>query len=51
MVCLFMVVPVVLSVLAGLTNNIFVGVSSGLTTRWLVEVWAFYRNTIFLSLG
>lgn len=50
-VCLFMTVPVVLSVLAGLTNNIFVGLSSGLTTRWLLEVWALYRNTIFLSLG
>ena len=50
-VCAFMTVPVVLSVLAGLTNNIFVGLSSGLTTRWLVEVWSLYRNTIFLSLG
>lgn len=50
-VCVFMTVPVVLSVLAGLTNNIFVGLSSGLTTRWLVEVWSLYRNTIFLSLG
>jgi putative spermidine/putrescine transport system permease protein len=46
-VCAFMTVPVVLSVLAGLTNNIFVGLSSGLTTRWLVEVWSLYRNTIF----
>ncbi len=51
LVCLFMVVPVVLSVLAGLTNNIFIGVASGLTTRWLAEVWSLYRNTIFLSLG
>ena len=51
LVCAFMTVPVVLSVLAGLTNNIFVGLSSGLTTRWLEEVWSLYRNTIFLSLG
>ncbi|WP_454735176.1 ABC transporter permease [Cupriavidus necator] len=50
-VCLFMIVPVVLSVLAGLTNNIFIGLSSGLTTRWIEEVWSLYRNTIFLSLG
>ncbi|WP_404994613.1 ABC transporter permease [Cupriavidus pauculus] len=50
-VCVFMTVPVVLSVLAGLTNNIFVGLSSGLTVRWLAEVWSLYRNTIFLSLG
>lgn len=51
LVCAFMTVPVVLSVLAGLTNNIFVGVSSGLTTRWLAEVWSLYRGTIFLSLA
>ncbi|AOZ02920.1 ABC transporter permease [Cupriavidus sp. USMAHM13] len=50
-VCLFMTAPVVLSVLAGLTNNIFIGLASGLTTRWLGEVWALYRGTIFLSLG
>ncbi|CAG9184848.1 ABC transporter permease [Cupriavidus pampae] len=49
--CLFMTIPVVMSVLAGLTNNIFIGLSSGLTTRWLVEVWSLYRDTIFLSLG
>ncbi|EON16351.1 ABC-type transporter, permease component [Cupriavidus sp. GA3-3] len=49
-VCAFMTVPVVLSVLAGLTNNIFIGLESGLTTRWLAEVWSLYRNTIFLSL-
>ena len=46
-----MTAPVVLSVLAGLTNNIFIGLASGLTTRWLGEVWALYRGTIFLSLG
>ncbi|WP_427308784.1 ABC transporter permease [Cupriavidus sp. H39] len=50
-VCAFMTVPVALSVLAGLTNNIFVGLHSGLTTRWVEEVWGLYRNTIFLSLG
>jgi len=50
LVCLFMTAPVVLSVLAGLTNNIFIGLESGLTTRWLGEVWSLYRNTIFLSL-
>ncbi|MGK9626091.1 ABC transporter permease, partial [Salmonella enterica subsp. enterica] len=38
-VCAFMTVPVALSVLAGLTNNIFVGLESGLTTRWVEEVW------------
>ncbi len=50
-VCAFMVVPVVLSVLAGLSQNFFVGVRSGLTLRWVGEVWALYAETIFLSLG
>jgi putative spermidine/putrescine transport system permease protein len=44
-------VPVALSILAGLTVDYFVGLESGLTLRWLVEVWSGYRRTIFLSLG
>jgi putative spermidine/putrescine transport system permease protein len=50
-VCAFLIVPVVLSILAGLTNNYFVGLESGLTLRWVVEVWDGYRDTIFRSLG
>jgi len=50
-VCAFLVVPVGLSMLAGVTANYFVGLSSGLTTRWLVEVWMGYRDTLFLSIG
>jgi putative spermidine/putrescine transport system permease protein len=50
-VCAFLVVPVVLSMLAGLTANYLVGISSGLTLRWVLEVWDGYRDTIFLSLG
>ena len=50
-VCAFLVVPVVLSVLAGLTVNYFDGLSSGLTLRWVFEVWNGYRDTIFLSLA
>jgi len=50
-VCAFLIVPVVLSILAGLTVNYFVGLSSGLTLRWVFEVWNGYRDTIFLSLG
>lgn len=50
-VCAFLVVPVVLSMLAGVTANYFVGLGSGLTTRWLVEVWTGYRDTLFLSIG
>ncbi len=50
-VCAFLIVPVVLSMLAGVTADYFVGVSSGLTLRWLGEVWAGYRGTLFLSVG
>lgn len=50
-VCAFLVVPVLLSILAGLTANYLVGLDSGLTLRWVVEVWTGYRDTIFLSLG
>jgi len=49
-VCTFLIVPVVLSVLAGVTVNYFQGLASGLTLRWLGEVWALYSETIFLSL-
>jgi len=48
--CAFLIVPVVMSILAGLTVNYFKGVSSGLTLRWLVEVWTQYHASVFLSL-
>jgi putative spermidine/putrescine transport system permease protein len=51
LVCLFLVVPVVLSVMAGLSNNFMVGVKSGLTTRWIGEVWSLYAPTVWLSIG
>ncbi|MBV8656844.1 MAG: ABC transporter permease subunit [Burkholderiales bacterium] len=50
-VCAFLVVPVVLSVLAGLTANYFIGIKSGLTLRWVGEVWDGYQDTIYLSIG
>lgn len=50
-VCAFLVVPVALSMLAGVTANYFIGPSSGLTWRWLAEVWSGYRETLFLSIG
>jgi len=46
----FMIVPVVVSVLAGVTENYFVGWRSGLTLRWLAEVWELYQPTVWLSL-
>ena len=50
-VCFFLIVPVVMSVLAGITENFFIGVKSGFTLRWIVEVWSLYARTIFLSIG
>ncbi|HZS83327.1 MAG TPA: ABC transporter permease subunit [Stellaceae bacterium] len=49
LVCAFMVVPVVLSILAGVTANFFQGIGSGLTLRWVVQVWGLYADTIRLS--
>ncbi len=51
LVCAFLIVPVVLSLLAGITVNYFQGIGSGLTLRWVVEVWATYGATIYRSLG
>jgi len=48
--CAFLVVPVVMSIVAGLTVNYFRGVASGLTLRWLEEVWTQYHASVFLSL-
>ena len=50
LLCAFLIVPVVLSALAGLTENFFVGLESGLTLRWVWEVWRLYSQTIYLSL-
>ncbi|OEE05696.1 ABC transporter permease [Vibrio cyclitrophicus ZF264] len=49
-VCAFLIVPVFMSVVAGLTNNYFVGVKSGFTFRWVEQVWALYSDTIWLTL-
>jgi len=50
-VCAFLIVPIILSMLAGVTANYFVGLSSGLTLRWVIEVWNDYRDTLALSIG
>lgn len=49
-VSVFMVAPMGLSVMAGLVNNYSVGLKSGLTLRWLAEVWEVYGNTVGWSL-
>lgn len=51
LVCLFLVVPVVMSVLAGVTENFFIGIKSGFTLRWILEVWTLYARTVYLSMG
>jgi len=50
LVAAFLVAPVVLSALAGVTRNFFIGPSSGLTLKWVGEVWRLYAGTIGLSL-
>ena len=47
---IFLIVPAILSILAGLTANYFRGLSSGLTLKWLEKVWELYADSIFLSL-
>jgi putative spermidine/putrescine transport system permease protein len=51
LVCLFLVVPVIMSVVAGVTENFFIGIKSGFTLRWIAEVWTLYAGTVYLSLG
>jgi len=39
-----------MSILAGVTSNYFVGVKSGLTLRWVAQVWELYSETIWRSI-
>jgi putative spermidine/putrescine transport system permease protein len=50
-VCALLVVPVIVSVISGITKNYAVGVGSGLTTQWISQVWGLYRSTILASIG
>src|SRR5262245_1116148 len=50
LVAAFLIVPVAMSITAGLTANFFQGVKSGLTLRWVAEVWRLYSETIQLSM-
>src|SRR5688572_26250066 len=50
LVSLFMLAPMLLSILAGLVNNYSAGLKSGLTLRWLGEVWEVYGGTVGASL-
>ncbi|HTY68487.1 MAG TPA: ABC transporter permease subunit [Alphaproteobacteria bacterium] len=46
----FLIVPVGLSMLAGITANYFQGVGSGLTLDWVLKVWQLYSDSIYLSM-
>jgi putative spermidine/putrescine transport system permease protein len=50
-VCLFLVVPIGMSILAGVTQNYFVGIAGGVTLRWVGEVWTLYQDTVWRSIG
>ena len=49
LVAAFLIVPAMLSMLAGVTLNYFRGIHSGLTLQWVVQVWQLYPDTIFRS--
>lgn len=51
LVAAFLVVPVLMSMLAGVTANFFQGISGGLTLRWVWQVLDLYADTLALSLG
>jgi putative spermidine/putrescine transport system permease protein len=46
----YLTLPILMSFMAGLTKNYFIGVSSGLTLDWVLKVWSDYRPSIFLSI-
>jgi putative spermidine/putrescine transport system permease protein len=50
LVAMYLTVPILMSITAGLTKNYFVGVSSGLTFDWVLKVWVDYQSSIFLSI-
>jgi putative spermidine/putrescine transport system permease protein len=50
-VAVFTVAPMVASVTAGLVNNYSAGLASGLTTRWLEQVWSLYGATAWHSIA
>ncbi len=49
--CAFMLVPVLQSILAGVTVDFFRGIASGFTLEWLDKVWQLYAQSIWLSIG
>jgi putative spermidine/putrescine transport system permease protein len=50
-ICAFLIVPVCLSVIAGLCVSWQRGLAGGLTLRWVESVWSLYAPTIFRSMA
>jgi putative spermidine/putrescine transport system permease protein len=48
-VAAFLIVPAILSMLAGVTTNYFRGLRSGLTVQWVMQVFELYSDTIVRS--
>ncbi|HET7635348.1 MAG TPA: ABC transporter permease subunit [Burkholderiales bacterium] len=49
--CAFLIAPVIMSIMAGVTGNYFTGIArSGMTLQWLEQVWHLYSQTVYLSL-
>jgi putative spermidine/putrescine transport system permease protein len=46
LVAAFLIVPAVLSMMAGVTVNYFRGIHSGVTLEWVWQVWELYADTI-----
>jgi len=46
LVTAFLIVPAVLSMMAGVTVNYFRGIRSGVTLEWVWQVWDLYADTI-----
>lgn len=49
LVAAFLIVPALLSMLAGVTVNYFQGIRSGVTLQWVMQVWTLYADTIARS--
>lgn len=50
-VCAFLILPVVLSMLAGVSLNWQRGPAGGLTLQWIEQVWTLYAGTVVRSLA
>jgi putative spermidine/putrescine transport system permease protein len=49
LVAAFLIVPAVLSMMAGVTVSYFRGIASGVTLQWVLQVWDLYAGTIARS--